>query len=207
MPKVKTNNNKGYHMKLVSFFMLMVMFYFLSISIQAREISGISIPETISHSDQSTKLVLNGAGIRSKFIFDIYIGALYLTKKVSTANEVYHLPGEKRVSMHFLYKEVSKDKLVAGWNEGFENNLSKKDYNEIKPRLVDFDNLFITVKKGDVVDIDLIPTTGTVVTINHKTMGTIEGDDFYVALLKVWLGDDPADSNLKNAMLGIKTEQ
>ena len=185
---------------------LLLFSYLLTSPAFSVTIANIDIPEVISHSDQSTKLVLNGAGIRSKFIFDIYIGALYLEKKVSTAEAVYNQTGEKRVSMHFLYREVSKDKLVDGWNEGFENNLSKKDYIAIKPRLVDFNNMFTTVKKGDVINIDFIPTTGTVVMINNKNMGTITGDDFYTALLKVWLGNDPADSNLKSAMLGIKQD-
>lgn len=178
-----------------------------SYPLQAREIAGITIPETISHSDQSTKLVLNGAGIRSKFIFDIYVGALYLEKNASSADAVYKLPGEKRVSMHILYSEISKEKLVHAWNEGFENNLSKKDFNAIKPRLIDFDNMFTTAKKGDVINIDLVPTTGTIVMINNKNMGTIQGDDFYATLLRVWLGDEPADSNLKSAMLGKNLDQ
>lgn len=175
---------------------------FISVTIQAREIAGIDIPEVVSHSDQSTKLLLNGTGVRSKFIFDVYIGALYLEKTVTTPERVFTLHGEKRVSMHFLYKEVEKEKLINGWNEGFKNNLSDKEFNDIKPRLTAFNNLFITVKKGDIINLNLIPTTGTTVVINNKTMGTIEGDDFYIALLKVWLGNEPVDSNLKSAMLG-----
>lgn len=178
----------------------------LSVFAQAREVAGLDIPEVVSHSDQSTKLVLNGAGVRSKFIFDIYIGALYLERKIKTPEQAYALSGEKRMSMHFLYKEVSKEKLIEGWNEGFKNNLNKTEFTDIQPRLTKFNNLFVTVKKNDVINLDLIPTTGTIVMINNKIMGTIEGDDFYTALLKVWLGDEPADSNLKQAMLGQKSE-
>ena len=185
---------------------LLLFSYLLTSPTFSVTIANVDIPEVISHSDQSTKLVLNGAGIRSKFIFDIYIGALYLEKKTSTAEAVYKQYGEKRVSMHFLYKEVSKDKLVDGWNEGFKNNISKKDFIAIKPRLVEFNNMFTSVKRGDVINIDFVPTTGTIVMINNKIMGTVTGDDFYTALLKVWLGNDPADSNLKSAMLGIKQD-
>ena len=185
---------------------LLLFSYLLTSPTFSVTIANVDIPEVISHSDQSTKLVLNGAGIRSKFIFDIYIGALYLEKKASTAEAVYKQYGEKRVSMHFLYKEVSKDKLVDGWNEGFKNNISKKDFIAIKPRLVEFNNMFTSVKRGDVINIDFVPTTGTIVMINNKIMGTVTGDDFYTALLKVWLGNDPADSNLKSAMLGIKQD-
>ena len=171
-------------------------------SSHAREIAGIDITESISFSDQSTKLKLNGAGIRSKFIFDIYIGSLYLVKEALTAKDVYNTLGEKRISMHFLYGEVSKEKLIDGWNSGFEKNLTEAELTKFKSQIKQFNQLFVTVRKGDVINIDFIPTTGTKITINHKIKGLVEGDDFFIALLKIWLGDEPADDDLKEAMLG-----
>ncbi len=173
-----------------------------SISVHAQTIADIEIADTVSHSSQSTKLVLNGAGIRTKFIFDIYIGSLYLEKKQLQAKDVYNAPGEKRISMHFLYDEISKEKLVNGWNDGFENNLSKDELVKFKDQINKFNNLFVAVKKGDVINLNFIPTTGTHIVINGKSQGIVEGDNFFIALLKIWLGDEPADSDLKEAMLG-----
>lgn len=192
-------------MKLKLLVLLLSLSSFYPISSHAREVAGINIAETISFSDQSTKLKLNGAGIRTKFIFDIYVGSLYLEKKVLTEKAAYDLAGEKRVSMHFLYDEVNKEKLVNGWNGGFENNLSKSDVLKFKNQITQFNKLFITVKKGDVINLDFVPTTGTKVVINNKIMGLVEGDNFFTALLKIWLGEDPADDELKDAMLGIQT--
>ena len=175
---------------------------FLSFSIQAQTIAEIEIANTVSHSEQSTKLILNGAGIRTKFIFDIYVGSLYLEKKQSTANAIYKAKGEKRISMHFLYDEVSKEKLVNGWNDGFENNHSSEELSKLNDRITQFNNYFVTVKKGDVINLNFIPTTGTNIIINGKTMGLVKGDDFFTAVLKIWLGDEPADSDLKTTMLG-----
>lgn len=182
---------------------LTLLCFLIPFNASAVTISDINIDEIISLSDQSTKLKLNGAGIRSKFIFDIYIGSLYLEKKAQSAKEVYELAGEKRISMHFLYKEVSKEKLINGWNDGFENNLSKDKHAKFKTQIDKFNQLFITVKEGDVINLDFIPTTGTKVTINNKKMGLVEGDAFFAALLKIWLGEEPADEDLKDAMLGI----
>ena len=168
----------------------------------AISITGIDIPNTVSHSEQSTQLILNGSGIRSKFIFDIYIGSLYLENKQKTAQNVYQAPGEKRISMHFLYSELSKEKLVDGWNNGFKNNLTKEELVKFNPHIKAFNNLFIAVKKGDVINLNFIPTTGTQVTINNKSVGFVEGDEFFTAILKIWLGNSPADVNLKKAMLG-----
>ena len=181
---------------------LFAILFAFSSSVSAQIIADVEIPETVSHSEQSTKLTLNGAGIRSKFIFDIYIGSLYLEKKQTSAKDIYESAGEKRISMHFLYKEVSKEKLISGWNDGFENNLTKKELTSLKPKIDQFNSFFITAKKGDEINLNFIPTTGTEVVINNKTMGLVEGDKFFVALLKIWLGEDPADSSLKKAMLG-----
>lgn len=186
---------------LIAFFSL-----FMSYTVTAKTVAGVDVAETISFSNQSTKLTLNGAGIRTKFIFDIYVGSLYLTKKVNTANDAYNLQGEKRVGMHFLYDEVSKEKLVNGWNDGFENNHSDTELKKLKTRIIQFNNLFVTVKKGDIINLNFIPTTGTQVVINGKAKGTIKGGDFFTAVLKIWLGESPADDDLKNAMLGIEEE-
>ena len=179
---------------------------FLTFSIHAQTVANVEIPDTVSHSEQSIKLLLNGVGIRTKFIFDIYVGSLYLEKKAHSTEEIYNLAGEKRISMHFLYSEVSKEKLINGWNNGFENNLTSSELTKFKNKIDQFNNLFIKVKKGDVINLNFIPTTGTHVIINSKKMGLVEGDDFFIALLKIWLGEEPADSDLKEAMLGLSKD-
>ena len=95
---------------------LFIIFSLFLSTTNAKTIANVDIANIVSHSDQSTKLILNGAGIRTKFIFDIYIGSLYLEKTQKTSKDVYTAHGEKRISMHFLYDEVSKEKLVDnGW--------------------------------------------------------------------------------------------
>ncbi|MCF6208841.1 MAG: chalcone isomerase family protein, partial [Ghiorsea sp.] len=86
------------------------------------------------------------------------------------------------------------------WNEGFENN--SKDLSGLQARLNQFNNFFQDMKKGDAVAYDFTDNGATTVTINGKTAGSIEGVDFQQALLAVWLGDEPADDDLKDAMLG-----
>lgn len=167
---------------------------------QAKDISGLTLTEQLQLAGQT--LTLNGAGIRSKFVFDIYIGALYLKLTTNDPQQAINMPGPKRVLMHFLYDEVEKQKLTDGWTEGFENNLTQQEFLKLKPRLDNFNSLFVTVKKGDEILLDYEPDKGTSVIINKQLTGTIKGEDFNRALLKIWLGDEPADSDLKSAMLG-----
>ncbi len=162
------------------------------------EIEGVRIADKALVGGQS--LVLNGAGVRTKFFFDIYIGALYVPKKTHDAAEVIHGAGNKRVLMHILYSEVSKDKLVKGWQAGFEKNA--QDLPALQTRLKRFNALFPDLHEGDEVVFDFLARGSTTVSIKGNTVGSIEGADFQQALLAVWLGDEPADDDLKEAMLG-----
>ena len=165
----------------------------------AVNVEGVSIEDQATVGEQS--LVLNGAGVRSKFFFDIYIGALYLPSKTESAQQAMQMKGNKRVLMHFLYGEVSKDKLVKGWTSGFEKN-SGEHLSELQARLNQFNNLFQDMKKGETVVFDFTIDGTTTVIINGQTAGKIEGADFQQALLAIWLGEEPADDDLKEGMLG-----
>jgi hypothetical protein len=170
--------------------------------VYALTISDVNIAEEIMV-DDGTALQLNGAGIRSKFIFDIYIAELYLEKNAKEAAEVIADPGHKRVVMHFLYKGVGQDKLVDGWNEGFSANLSTDDKARLQPRIDMFNSMFTEeMKSGDVVMFDYLPEQGTRVSIKGSVKGIIPGKDFNDALLSIWLGAKPVGSSLKKAMLG-----
>lgn len=168
--------------------------------LHAREFNDLKFPDKVSLAD--TQLQLNGIGMRTKFFFDIYIGALYTEAAAKTRDEVQAQKGPKRVLMHFVYGEVGSEKLVDGWTEGFEENQTEGQLKSLGERLEKFNAMFTTVHKGDVVLLDYIPGKGTLVKIRGEEQGVIEGEDFYSALLDVWLGEEPADDDLKEAMLG-----
>lgn len=173
----------------------------------AREIAGIDLPETVQLTADTTPLVLNGAGIRKKLFFKIYVAGLYLPSRQTSSEAILNLTGPKRVRMHFLYKEVERDKLATGWQEGFENNLDSANLKQLASRLAKFNQLFRTMRRGDVIDLDYQPEEGTQVLFNGDLQEKIEGDDFYAALLQVWLGQQPADADLKTALLKGTAEQ
>ncbi|MES9973153.1 MAG: chalcone isomerase family protein, partial [Candidatus Thiodiazotropha sp.] len=54
------------------------LFMACMMTIQAREIAGIPLPEQIVREADNAALVLNGAGIRKKVFFKIYLASLYL---------------------------------------------------------------------------------------------------------------------------------
>lgn len=169
---------------------------------KALEIAGVAIPETIA-GDDGTAMVLNGAGIRSKFVFDIYIAQLYLEKAASETKDVIAAEAHKRMVMHFLYDKVEKAKLVEAWNDGFRNNTPAERLPALQQRIDQFNAMFSDAKKGEVIVLDYVPGQGTKVTIAGTDKGVIPGKDFNDAMLLIWLGDKPVAKDLRAKLLGV----
>ena len=184
-----------------TFLMLLTVAMFSTAGV-ARQLDDVTLPDNVTLDGTDVALQLNGMGYRTKFVFKVYVGALYTESKVKSRDAVQALSGPKRVVMHMVYDEVSKEKMADAWNEGFEENNSDAQLDKLKARLETFIAYFPDLKEGDVVLLDYIPGKGTRVTINGDVKGEIEGADFYTALLDVWLGEEPADDELKEAMLG-----
>ena len=169
-------------------------------SASARKIAGVDVPPSVTIDNKV--LVLNGAGIRKKLFIKVYVGALYLTGKRTTTGQILADPGAKSIVMNFLYKEVSAKRTVDGWNKGFADNSTAKEVKALQERINQFNSLFSTVYKGDEIRLDYLPGEGTQVRLNGVLKGSVPGEDFSRAVLKIWLGSKPADANLKDAMLG-----
>jgi hypothetical protein len=173
----------------------------LALPAHALEIAGVPVVETVETEDGAV-LHLNGAGIRKKFLFDIYLAQLYLPQPLSAAAEVIASDGRKRVVMHFLHSEVGRDKLVAAWEEGFADNTAAAELAQLREKIDTFNGLFVDVKKDELIVLDYLPGTGTVVTVAGAVKGTIAGKEFNDALLRIWLGEKPINKELKKQLLG-----
>lgn len=169
--------------------------------VQAMEFKGASVPDEVVLDDSGQPVKLNGVGMRTKFFFDIYVGALYLKTPAATTAEVLSQESPKRVLMHFVYDEVPVEKLVTGWNEGFEENQGDEQLAALADRIRTFNQMFVSVHAGDEILLDYLPGQGTRVSISGEVKGVIAGKDFNDALLSIWLGNEPADEALKEAML------
>lgn len=174
-----------------------------SLPANALEIAGVSVEEVLQTAD-GPRLYLNGAGVREKFFFDIYVAELYMENPSRSAAAVVQDSGHKRVVMHFLYDEVAKEKLVDAWNEGFRGNSRAEEVIKLGSRIKQFNEMFVDVKKGDTIVLDFIPGRGTAVTVANQEKGVIPGKDFNDALLRIWLGEEPVDDGLKEKLLRCK---
>jgi len=166
----------------------------------ALEIGGITLPDSMEVG--GTRLPLNGAGLRTKFFFNIYAGGLYLPVPSHDPAVVINADQAMLVRMHFIYNGVSAKKLQEGWQEGFAASAPAAD-DTLQQAMASFIALFNTeVGKNDIYDISWLPGKGLSVVYNTTLLGTINDLDLKKALFALWLGKDPVDDDLKEGMLG-----
>ncbi|MCW4206180.1 hypothetical protein A3197_06345 [Candidatus Thiodiazotropha endoloripes] len=169
----------------------------------AKDVAGINLDETMQRAEDGVTLQLNGAGVREKFFFDIYVAALYLQQKSNQESMILKSEAAARVEMRVLYSKVDKEKFVQGWKDGFSANLDQQQFSQIAERLSRFNGWFETLTEGEVVELDYFPNKGTRVKIKGVEKGVIPGVDFFQALLSVWLGEKPVTKSLKEDLLGL----
>ena len=164
----------------------------------AAGLAGVQMDDEVTVGDAT--LHLNGQGLRKKLWVKVYVGGLYLEHPTTNAKNAAHSKQVKRMVMHFLTNKATKKKMDKAWIEGFEANSAH--FEQIKSKVMQFKDFFGDMKVDDVVEMTLVPGGGTTVVINGDTKGTIEGDDFAEALVRVWVGDSPPSDDFKKGILG-----
>lgn len=154
----------------------------------------------------TSHVVLNGVGVRAVAVFKGYVAGLYLPKKESDPDTIFASPGAKRIAVRMLVA-VNADTLAKTFGDGIRKNYKDEQLDPLRERMQTFDDLVRGidggVKKGDAIDIDFEPKVGTRLRINGQPRGgPIAGEDFYVALLKMFIGERAVDKNLRSELLG-----
>lgn len=170
---------------------------FTPLDAHAGELAGVTMPDSATVGGKS--LVLNGMGLREKYFIDVYVGGLYAPAKSNDAGKLISEDVPKRIVMHFVYSEVGKEKLTGAFVDGFDSVGASTSQ---KAGLDKLNGMMETVQKGDVIQLDYVPGTGTTVTVKGAKKGTIEGVEFMKALWGVYLGPSPPTGALKKGMLG-----
>jgi len=171
----------------------------------AVDVNGFKFDDTARVAGKELKL--NGAGMRTKVIIKVYAAGLYLTEKKTTMAEIAALEGPRRVTL-IMARDVSSDSFGSAFMEGLKDNTSTVERNGMATQVGKFGEMFAAVpglKKGDVLHIDWLPGVGTQCELNGKKLGEAVPDvAFYNAILRIWMGDKPADRSLKPALLSTK---
>lgn len=165
------------------------------------ELAGVRFPEQITSA--SHPLVLNGAGIRSKFVIKVYVAALYAPSRTTNAQALINSDEPRRLRLHLL-RDIDSKTLDDAMQEGLQDNNSPAELAALNASTKQLSKLMTDVgsmKEGHIIDLDF-DAKGVTVTDNGHVRGRIDSVPFARALLRVWLGEHPAQASLKKALLG-----
>lgn len=171
---------------------------------------GLAVELEGQHFDESVQLAtkdlqLNGVGLRTVFVIKAYTAGLYLPEKARNAAVVLGMGGAKRLQIRPL-REVDADAFIKALNEGIRKNHSEAQVGKLSSRLDQLSETLRTLgkaQKGDTINFDFAPESGTQISINGTAKGKpIPGEDFYQAVLRIFIGEQPVDRDLKRGLLG-----
>jgi Chalcone isomerase-like len=103
----------------------------------AGELSGATLPDPLKAGEKTLKL--NGLGLRTKAMFKVYVGGLYLESPSKDAGAILAADQAKAIRMHFL-RDLTKAQLVEAFQEGFEGNVKDR-----APQKAAFDKMLALV--------------------------------------------------------------
>ena len=180
----------------------------LSWSASALEIAGVKVAGKVQSGDKS--LVLNGAGSRFMAgVIDVYVIALYLPESKHTIAEVLAEDRIKNVTIWFLTPlgvKVTSEQLLDATHKLMSENMDAAELKKQDASWKQFAAFFEGIKefkKEDKLSVDYLPGKGMRVSMNGKELGSVAGADFMRAFLLVWLGEQPAQIDLKGKLLGL----
>lgn len=170
---------------------------------QPAELDGVKLEPSVQVA--AAPLVLNGAGLRTRAFFKVYVAALYVPKKTNDAATLLAQTGPRRVAITML-RDVDAATFAGALNDGLKDNHTEAQLAALKPQIDTLNAAFKLVgeaKKGDLIQLDFAPDAGTRVVVNGQPRGSaMAGEAFFSAVLRIWLGDKPADGGLKKGLLG-----
>lgn len=150
-------------------------------------------------------LVLNGVGVRRRFFIPVYVGALYVPQKSSDPEVLLSQRGPRRMSLRFV-RDVEAELFMNSLDAGMRKHYTPQQLEAWTPQWRTLTTVIANVviaRRADHVTWDYTPETGARVMQNSvPIIPSMPGEDFYNAVLRVWLGPQPADADMKRGLLG-----
>jgi Chalcone isomerase-like len=167
------------------------------------KVEGVTFPGQATVAGQV--LELNGVGLRAVAWLKGYAAGLYLSSRARTPQQVLVASGAKRLQLRMLL-DVDTEEFVKAFDKGIARNSPPAELPVLAERMARFDALLRAVgkvKKRDVIDLDWLPGRGLQFALNGQLRGApIPGEDLYAALLRIFVGERPADPEMKIGLLG-----
>jgi len=171
----------------------------LTVPVSAAEVAGVKIEDRARVGN--AELTLTGAGLRKRLFFQVYAIGLYVQD--GKADPIAQ-PGPKRVQIHML-RDVGAEQFTGALADGIKANHTEAEAKALEPRVKALGAIMAGLKEAKTGMVIALDWTGkeTVLMAGGTPAGApIQGEDFYRALLRIWLGDNPVQDDLKKALLG-----
>lgn len=168
---------------------------------QAHTVDGANVPETLEFAGQ--KLSLNGAALRTRYLANVYVVALYLAQPAAQAEQVLASTAPRLITIT-MRREAESERIASALLASVAKNHERSEMNVLEDRLTRFKQIVPSMKRDDVLRLEFPASGETRVLINDRLAGALQGADFQQALMKIWLGRTPVDENMKRALLGRK---
>ncbi len=184
-------------------FLLVVLLFVFSFSVDARTIGGVNMEETFKAGDET--LILNGAGIREKFFADIYVAGLYLKEKSSDYKKIMSMDESMVIKIKIVSSLITAERFKEACEEGFERT-TNGNTKPLRPKIdLAYTAFAQKFNVGDIFDLVYIKGVGTDFYKNGKLITKVDGIDFKAALFGIWIIDKPSHKNekLRKGMLGL----
>ena len=153
-------------MKNFILFIILTALITTSSLIQAKQVGGIEMPNKLKV--ENTELILNGAGLREKWFLDLYVGGLYLTKKMKNAVPIMNSKEDMAIRLHIVSSLITSKKMKNAVNEGFEN-ATNDNIAPIKKEIDEFVAVFKDeIKENDIFEMVYVDSLGTKILKNNK---------------------------------------
>jgi Chalcone isomerase-like len=164
----------------------------------ARELEGVRFPERYQSGAAGMRLTCV-ALLRYKILFKAYVAALYLGDGIEPGDVLGDVP--KRLELSYFWG-ISGPKFGEAGDEILAQNVDPQMLARLRPRLDQLNALYEDVKPGDRYSLTYVPGVGTELALNDRPLGVIDGADFGSAYFRIWLGDHPLDTRLRDQLLG-----
>lgn len=165
----------------------------------SKTMNGVTLPYSISAGGRT--LHLNGAALRKKAIFKVYVAALYVASKSTSSEAILADDAPRQMEMHFL-RDVDKGKICDAWADGLKDNTPDASA-EVKAQFTELCSLMADIKKEQAFVFTYVPGEGTTVSVAGEAKGKIGDKAFSDAMLKTWIGPKPGPGDgFKKNLLG-----
>lgn len=171
-------------------------------SLAAQSVGGVDFAPAVPVAGQA--LQLQGAGLRTRFGFKVYAMGLYLQQPGQDAAAIVAASGEKRIRI-VLLRDLEAAQFADAMLDGLRKNHDTETLAALQPavdRLLGALREIGAAPKGSEIHLDQLANGDTRLSVNGSARGSdIADSTLYPALLRIWLGEHPADRGLKEALL------